>query len=122
MGVGGTGGSGGPFEGDGCVNFNVGFEGRTPTVMLLVDQSGSMNDKFPAGSQTSRWSVLYNALMDPTTGAVKAMEGSVRMGLAMYRKRPRKPQWRNLPAAQPGPDRDQQLHADQHGVPERDAW
>ena len=83
-GIGGTGGSGGPFEGDGCVNLNVGFEGRTPTVMLLVDQSGSMDEKFPAGSQTTRWSVLYNALMDPTTGAVKTMEASVRMGLSLY--------------------------------------
>jgi hypothetical protein len=75
---------GGNFEGDGCVNLNVGFEGKTPTVVLLVDQSGSMNDAFPAGKQTTRWTVLRSALMDATTGAVKQMESSVRMGFTMY--------------------------------------
>ena len=83
-GAGGSAGGGGGFQGDGCVNLTVGFEGKTPTVVLLVDQSGSMNDKFPAGSNTTRWSVLRSALMDPTTGAVKQMESSVRMGLTMY--------------------------------------
>jgi hypothetical protein len=84
-GTGGTGTTGtGNFEGDGCVNLTVGFEGRTPTVMLLVDQSGSMTEKFPAGAQTDRWTVLYNALMDPTAGAVTLMAPTVRMGLALY--------------------------------------
>jgi hypothetical protein len=78
------GSTGGNFEGDGCVNLTVGFEGKTPTVMLLVDQSGSMSDAFPAGKSTTRWSVLRSALMDPMTGAVKQMESTVRMGLAMY--------------------------------------
>jgi hypothetical protein len=73
------------FEGDGCVNLNVGFEGKTPTVMLLVDQSGSMNDAFPTNQKTTtRWTVLRSALMDATSGAVKQMESTVRMGLAMY--------------------------------------
>jgi len=75
----------GNFEGDGCVSLTVGFEGKTPTVMLLVDQSGSMNDAFPANQKaTTRWTVLRSALMDPSTGAVKKMESTVRMGLAMY--------------------------------------
>jgi hypothetical protein len=66
------------------VNLTVGFEGKTPTVMLLVDQSGSMNDAFPAGKSTTRWTVLRSALMDSNTGAVKQMASTVRMGLAMY--------------------------------------
>jgi hypothetical protein len=80
-GAGGT----GPFEGDGCVNLNVGFEGRTPTVMLLVDNSGSMAEHFPNGnSPNTRFSLLHAALMNPMTGAVKQLEATVRMGLALY--------------------------------------
>jgi hypothetical protein len=79
------GSTGANFEGDGCVALNVGFEGKTPTVMLLVDQSGSMSDAFPTNQKTTtRWTVLRSALMDGSTGAVKQMESTVRMGLAMY--------------------------------------
>jgi hypothetical protein len=67
------------------VNLTVGFEGRTPTVLLLVDNSGSMNDHYPRdNSPDTRFTVLHSALMNPTTGAVKQMEATVRMGLALY--------------------------------------
>jgi hypothetical protein len=79
-----VGGDGGYFEGDGCVNLDVGFEGQTPTVLLLVDQSGSMTTPFPDGAQTTRWSVLHDALMDPVNGVVKQTETVVRYGLALY--------------------------------------
>jgi hypothetical protein len=85
--TGSTAGAGGTgvFEGDGCVNLNVGFEGRTPTVMLLVDNSGSMAEKYPNNnSPNTRFSLLHAALMNPMTGAVKQMEATVRMGLALY--------------------------------------
>jgi len=72
---------GGFYEGDGCVNLNVGFEGRTPTVLLLVDNSGSMTARF---GRASRFDVLRGALMDPATGAVRQMQASVRMGLSLY--------------------------------------
>jgi hypothetical protein len=81
----GGGGGSGPFEGDGCVNLSVGFEGRTPTVMLLVDQSGSMDEHYPdKNSPDTRWTLLRNALMNMTTGAVSQLQATVRMGLAMY--------------------------------------
>jgi hypothetical protein len=80
-GAGGT----GVFEGDGCVNLTVGFEGKTPTVLLLVDNSGSMNEHYPRNnSPDTRFSLLHGALMNNMTGAVKLMESTVRMGLALY--------------------------------------
>jgi hypothetical protein len=79
------GGGSGNFQGDGCINLTVGFEGKTPTVMLLVDQSGSMSGAFPTNqNQTTRWTVLRSALMDLQAGAVKQLESTVRMGLVMY--------------------------------------
>jgi hypothetical protein len=66
---------------DGCVAFELTFEKRTPTVMLLIDQSGSMSSSFGGGS---RWNVLHDALMDANTGVVARLEHDVRFGLALY--------------------------------------
>ncbi len=75
----GSGGSGaGP---DGCADVIVNFEKQVPTVMLLIDQSGSMTEAFGNGN---RWDVLYKTLMDPSTGIVKTLEKDVRFGLALY--------------------------------------
>jgi hypothetical protein len=64
-----------------CGEISVEFEMQTPTVVLLVDQSGSMTSSFGNGT---RWNVLRNALLDETTGVVKRLEGSVRFGLQLY--------------------------------------
>lgn len=72
-----TGGQGGS-----CGAVEVNFEPQTPTVVLLIDQSGSMTSGF--NNQGSRWDVVYDALMDPTNGVVKQLEGQVRFGLALY--------------------------------------
>ncbi|MGZ3420891.1 MAG: VWA domain-containing protein [Polyangiales bacterium] len=69
-----------PFS-DACPNVTVTFEKTIPTVMLLVDQSGSMTENF--GGDT-RWNVARNALINPTTGVVKTLEKEVRFGLALY--------------------------------------
>jgi hypothetical protein len=50
------------------------------TVTLLVDNSSSMFQTEP-----SAWTPLYQALMDPTFGAVKALEEKIRFGFASYR-------------------------------------
>jgi len=60
----------------------VAFDPVIPTVVLLLDQSGSMNAIF-TGAQT-RWQSLYTALMDPNNGVVKSLENDVRFGLALY--------------------------------------
>lgn len=69
-------------SGEGCINVDVTFEKQIPTVVLLIDQSGSMEEDF--GGAGSRWDVVKNALMDNTTGIVKVLENDVRFGLALY--------------------------------------
>jgi hypothetical protein len=76
----GSGGSMGTGP-DGCADVVVNFEKQIPTVLLLIDQSGSMTAAFGNGN---RWDVLYKTLMDPGTGVVKTLEKDVRFGLALY--------------------------------------
>lgn len=77
-------GSGGNGQGGGsaCPDVDVTFKKQTPTVLLLLDQSGSMTAAFPGS--TDRWQAMYDSLMDPQTGVVKALESEVRFGLALY--------------------------------------
>jgi len=66
----------------------VDFDQLRPIVMLLVDQSGSMNDHYPTRSSPgTRWSVVHDALMDPVKGAVKQLESSVRFGVTFFTSR-----------------------------------
>lgn len=73
-------GTGGDLP-DSCADVTVTFDKQIPTVVLLIDQSGSMTESFGGGT---RWNVLYDTLMDPGTGLVKALESDVRFGLALY--------------------------------------
>jgi len=57
--------------------------------MLVLDGSSSMEQPFNAAdggmpATASRWSVLRNALVDPTQGVVSALQSSVRFGLAVF--------------------------------------
>lgn len=52
----------------------------TPTVILIVDQSGSMTADFGSGD---RWNVLRDSLLDDA-GLIRALEGQVEFGLALY--------------------------------------
>lgn len=72
----GTGGNGGV-----CADVKINLDKQIPTVLLLVDQSGSMNAAF-AGSD--RWQVLRSSLMDPSMGVVNTLQAQVRFGLALY--------------------------------------
>jgi len=93
-GAGGAGGSGGALfggnvnaggnnggSGGSCGQIVVDFEPQTPTVVLLIDQSGSMTADF---NGQERWDVVYDVLMDPVDGVVKQLEGQVRFSLALY--------------------------------------
>ncbi len=64
-----------------CGEADVSFETQTPTVILLIDQSSSMNENFDNGS---RWEVLGKTLFDVNTGIVKGYEETVRFGLSLY--------------------------------------
>lgn len=74
------GGNGAGNEGGSCPGVSITFAPTTPTVLLMVDQSGSMNDPFEGGS---RWDVLYDTLMDDD-GIVASLEDQVRFGFSLY--------------------------------------
>jgi von Willebrand factor type A domain-containing protein len=88
LGQGGTGGStmtssgGNGATGGACGSVEVTFETVTPTVVLLIDQSGSMTADF--NGQGTRWDVVYDVLMNPNGGVVKSLEANVRFGLVLY--------------------------------------
>jgi hypothetical protein len=64
-----------------CVDVQVQVEPIVPTLVLLVDQSGSMTADF-AGQE--RWDAIYETLMDPADGVVASLQSSVRFGLTLY--------------------------------------
>jgi hypothetical protein len=68
--------TGGDLNG-GCNDLDVGFEKVIPTVMLVVDQSGSMTAPFPGGT---RWSVVHDALISVAT----SLQTDVRFGLTLF--------------------------------------
>ncbi|HEX3595822.1 MAG TPA: vWA domain-containing protein [Polyangiaceae bacterium] len=75
------GGTGSP---KGCNDIDVGFEKLIPTILLLVDESGSMSDnKYPAGGAQSRWRVLHDALL-ADGGLVQTLAADVRFGFIGY--------------------------------------
>lgn len=68
-----------------CGKANVDFSSQIPTVLLLIDQSGSMDDAgFPTDDDPFRWDVVEDALINPDTGLVAQLEADVRFGLSLY--------------------------------------
>jgi hypothetical protein len=63
-----------------CQDFSVVPTKQIPTVMLLVDNSSSMFETMPPA-----WPILYNALMDPATGVVQALDAEIRFGFAAFK-------------------------------------
>ena len=108
LGLGGADGGGGDGAGggEGCIDVDVGFTPQVPTVLLLIDRSGSMDasDRFgdavqaavAAGTYTLgdcpsnnnwRWNVVRDVLMNPDKGIIKPLEEQVRFGLSLYSSR-----------------------------------
>lgn len=113
---GGANGSGGEPNGaagaPGCIDLDVDFTEQIPTVLLLIDRSGSMTagDGFGAAVKSAvdggtyelgscpdvrqnnrnvnpndwRWNVVRDVLMNPDKGIVKPLEARVRFGLSLY--------------------------------------
>ncbi|HTE55103.1 MAG TPA: vWA domain-containing protein [Kofleriaceae bacterium] len=86
--VGGGDGSGdqsGDGDGDGgddaCPSVQVSLTDVIPTVMLLIDRSGTMD--FDFGS-TTRWDAVFDTLMDADQGLVSRLQNQVRFGVALY--------------------------------------
>lgn len=77
-----TGGSSGTGGTDGvCADAKITLDKQIPTVLLLVDQSSSMDAAFEG---SDRWQVLRTALMTPGTGIVSTLQEEVRFGLSLY--------------------------------------
>jgi hypothetical protein len=72
----------GGSEDEGCVELEVEFERVTPTVVLLIDQSGSMTQNFDGGKD--RWETLRDTLTDPDSSLLNALDASVRFGMVLY--------------------------------------
>jgi hypothetical protein len=65
-----------------CAQGDANTSPVTPTVWLVLDGSGSMNEDF-GGNGQSRWEALRAALMDPG-GVVETLQHSVRFGMVLY--------------------------------------
>lgn len=63
-----------------CSLFDVVLIPQTPTVVLLVDQSGSMDAEFGTGT---RWTTIYDVLVGQG-GVVPQYAAGVRFGISLY--------------------------------------
>jgi len=68
-----------------CADVTLTTRRTTPTVMLLVDQSASMDEDF--GGSGSRWDVLRDSLLDVPDGLINDLQSVVEFGLTLYSAR-----------------------------------
>ncbi|MBN1654860.1 MAG: VWA domain-containing protein [Deltaproteobacteria bacterium] len=66
-----------------CPTVQVRMPTDSPTVIILIDSSYTMQDPF-RGTEDSRWGALRNALLNPDTGLVKPLEGKIKFGLVFF--------------------------------------
>lgn len=66
----------------GCVDITRSYTSAPATVMLLIDQSGSMNFRF--GPLGTRWEILREAIVEPETGLLAWLDQSSQVGLMLY--------------------------------------
>lgn len=66
---------------DGCADLQVTVDQPPPTLVLLIDQSGSMTSNF---SGQERWDAVEQTLFEPGNGVVDQLEDRVRFGMALY--------------------------------------
>ena len=67
---------------DECPNVLVNVEPVIPTVIVLVDRSGSMIATFQAGQ--TRWEAVRDALTDETDGVMTVLGDRIRFGTTLY--------------------------------------
>lgn len=68
-----------------CDSIEVPIDELRPSVTLLVDQSGSMREGYPDDeSGETRWSLVRQALLDPSSGVVPGLQHSIQFGLVFY--------------------------------------
>jgi len=79
--VGGAGADAGAADGGSCPNVSLDLSPIIPTVVLLVDQSGSMSDPF---NGQPRWDAVRDALTADPGGVVTILQDKVRFGITAY--------------------------------------
>ncbi len=68
-----------------CESVSLTIDELRPSVTLLVDQSYSMVVGYPTRrSDQSRWSIVRQALLDPSQGVVPALQSSIQFGVSFY--------------------------------------
>ena len=68
-----------------CTDLTLDSPAAPPTVLLLIDRSGSMDQFFLENTgEGTRWDVIRDALLNEETGFIKQLESEVRFGLALY--------------------------------------
>lgn len=67
---------------DGCPSVDVGLTAVTPTVIFLLDRSGSMGEE--RFGSLRRWNAVAQALVGETGGVVTELAGRVIFGAAAY--------------------------------------
>lgn len=77
-GLGGFGGSAGTSNG--CASVRVNASRVIPTVQLVIDGSGSMEDDF---GNTTRWGAVHDALL-AESGVVQRLDAVVEFGMSIY--------------------------------------
>jgi von Willebrand factor type A domain len=65
----------------GCVDITHRYTSTPPTLMLLIDRSGSMRERF--GTST-RWDVLRTAIINPEDGLLTWLDANANVGLMLY--------------------------------------
>lgn len=64
-----------------CADISVSVNQIIPTIVILIDRSGSMNIDFGG---ISRWQALYNSIMNQTDGVVYSLQNEISFGVALY--------------------------------------
>jgi len=76
--------AGGGMPWDVCADVSVQTRLVTPTVLLLIDQSASMEENEFADSGLTRWDALKEALLAQPSGIAFDLAARVRFGLTLY--------------------------------------
>ncbi len=83
----------GSIEGSGdgsnvCAEVEVEARRVTPTVIMIIDKSATMQTAFDGGEvgarEDSRWDAMRKTLLDPTNGVVPPLADQVRFGVTLY--------------------------------------
>lgn len=72
-----------PVLADGvCAGANARASRIKPTVLFVVDRSGSTADAYPGS--TNKWQAMYDALMEPKDGVISKLQSVAHFGMVLF--------------------------------------